>query len=281
MSVVALVPVTGRAGRFGPYSAPDIGVANADAGLSATSEIPLLAPTLNNLFAADCIDLVAVVVPQSQVDRLTGILSGLTDRGELGDHIAKGTVRVVGVDEDTFDSTPANVRNSVIPRALDVLPTASVVLIHQLRHAYAPPELVRQVVDAVLAGAPAVVPVLPCTDTVKQLDDAGVIIDTPDRTALRVVQAPLGVNLRPALVRSSAQTRPDGTPPHETPPDEMLPPEALPSGALRPGGLPAGTRTVPGHPAARAIRTSFDLAFAKATPVAEPPATGGPTSPEV
>jgi 2-C-methyl-D-erythritol 4-phosphate cytidylyltransferase len=218
-----------------------------------------LAPILNNLFAADCIDLVALVVPQTQVDAMTEILSDLADRGEFtdpGGGRAASAVQVVGVDEHTFDSTPQTVRNSIVAKARDVLPSASVALVHQLRHAYAPPELIRQVVDAVRAGAPAAVPVLPCTDTVKRVDEVDVIIDTPDRTTLRVAQAPLGFDVRPGHERSPA-----GTPPPET--------------------LPSGTHTVPGHPAARAIRTSFDLAFAKATPVAETPAAGHPVSSEV
>ena len=68
----------------------------------------------------------------------------------------------------------------------------SAVLVHDPRHAFAPPELIASVVDGVLAGAPAVVPVLPCTDTVKELDESGVIIATPDRSVLRVTQSPIG-----------------------------------------------------------------------------------------
>jgi 2-C-methyl-D-erythritol 4-phosphate cytidylyltransferase len=113
----------------------------------------------------------------------------------------------------------------------------SVVLVHALRHAFAPPDLIRRVVEEIQAGTPAVVPVLPCTDTVKELDEFDVIIDTPDRTVLRVTQAPIG--FAADLWRTANPTQ----------------------RAWR--GLPPGTRTIPGHPAARAIRTSFDLAFAK------------------
>ncbi|HEX3784034.1 MAG TPA: 2-C-methyl-D-erythritol 4-phosphate cytidylyltransferase [Pseudonocardiaceae bacterium] len=250
MGVVALVPVAGPAGQFGPYSVPDIGVANADAGLSAAVEIPLLAPILNNLFAVDCIDLVALVVPHSQIAETTSALSDTADRANLADRTGKA-VEVIGVDESTFDST-----YSIITKALDLLPkTASVVLVHQLRHAYAPPELIRAVVDAVLAGAPAAVPVLPCTDTVKQLDEVGVIIDTPDRTTLRVNQAPLGFDIR-----------------HLNGPDAHLSSPARDTPGLN--WFPSGARTVPGHPAARAIRTSFDLAFAQASQVGQETAAG-------
>jgi 2-C-methyl-D-erythritol 4-phosphate cytidylyltransferase len=95
--------------------------------------------------------------------------------------------------------------------------------------------LISRVVDEVRAGAPAVVPVLPCTDTVKELDESGVIIATPDRSTLRVAQSPIGFAAN--LWRDQQQ---DGW-----------------------RDLPPGARTIPGHPAARAIRTAFDLAFAK------------------
>ncbi len=196
MSVVALVPATGRTGQFG--------------------DIPLLTPVLRNLAEVGCIDLVAVVVPSSQVD-------GFAD----------APVAVIGIDERAFESTYSIVANTLpaIPDSDDI----SVVLVHEQRHAFAPPELIRGVVQEIEAGAPAVVPVLPCTDTVKELDEAGVIIDTPDRATLRVTQSPIGFaasHWREPLAHSWHR-------------------------------LPPGARTIPGHPAARAIRTSFDLAFAK------------------
>jgi 2-C-methyl-D-erythritol 4-phosphate cytidylyltransferase len=213
MSVVALVPVTGRTGQFGDIFSPEI-------EQPAFAEFPLLAPVLHNLFAAGCIDLVALVVPSSQVDEF-----------------AEVSVMVIGIDEHAFEST-----YSIVANALPAIPDSgisadvSVVLVHEQRHAFAPPELIRRVVAEIDAGAPAAVPVLPCTDTVKELDEAGVIIATPDRATLRVTQSPVGFAAR--LWRAE----PEPAPWHP---------------------LPPGARTVPGHPAARAIRTAFDLAFAK------------------
>ena len=213
MSVVALVPAIGRTGQFGDISIPEI-------EQPAFAEFPLLAPVLRNLLAAGCIDLVALVVPSCQVDEFVD-----------------APVAVIGIEEHAFEST-----YSIVANALPAIPDSaisadvSVVLVHEQRHAFAPPELVRRVVAEIEAGAPAAVPVLPCTDTVKELDEAGVIIDTPDRARLRVTQSPVG------FAAHLWRTRPEETPWRR---------------------LPPGTRTVPGHPAARAIRTSFDLAFAK------------------
>lgn len=207
MIVVALVPSTGRTGQFG--------------------DISLLEPALRNLRASGCIDLVVVVTVSSEVDEIRKALTG-------------PPIQVIGIERSAFEST-----NSMIASALRALsqsePSVSVqtaisaVLVHTPRHAYAPPELVRRVVEDVHAGAVAIVPVLPCTDTVKALDESGVIIDTPDRTTLRVTQSPIG--FAPNLWAGEQQ------------------------GTWR--RLPSGTRTIAGHPAARAIRTAFDLVFAK------------------
>ncbi|HJP79791.1 MAG TPA: 2-C-methyl-D-erythritol 4-phosphate cytidylyltransferase [Pseudonocardiaceae bacterium] len=201
MTVVALVP-TGRTGQFG--------------------DISLLEPALRNLLASDCIDLVALVTASSDVDEIKNALTG-------------PPIQVIGIEQTAFEST-----NSMIAAALPAISISgssaiSAVLVHPPRHAYAPPELVRRVVDEVRAGAVAVVPVLPCTDTVKELDSSGVIIDTPDRTTLRVTQSPIGF----------AASLWSGEEP----------------GTWR--RLPPGARTIAGHPAARAIRTAFDLVFAK------------------
>lgn len=208
MSVVALVPVTGRTGQFGDILVPEI-------EQPAFAEFPLLEPVLRNLFAAGCIDLVALVVRSSEMDEFAGV-----------------PAQVIGIDESAFAST-----YSIVANALSAIPVSdvSVVLVHEQRHAFAPAELVRRVVKEIQTGAPAVVPVLPCTDTVKELDAGGVIIDTPDRATLRVTQSPIGFAARHWRDQPANPWR----------------------------QLPPGARTIPGHPAARAIRTSFDLAFAR------------------
>ncbi|MDO5629358.1 MAG: 2-C-methyl-D-erythritol 4-phosphate cytidylyltransferase [Mobilicoccus sp.] len=78
-----------------------------------------------------------------------------------------------------------------------------VVLVHDAARALAPPSLFERVIDAVRAGADAVVPGLPVIDTVKVVDAHGRVTATPDRVSLRAVQTPQGFG-RDALLRAHA-----------------------------------------------------------------------------
>lgn len=113
-----------------------------------------------------------------------------------------------------------------------------VVVLHEAIRPLAPPSLARAVVDAVRAGAPAAVPVLPLTDTVKRLAD-GVLRAGPERSTLRVVQSPVAFRARGP---------------------------ALPSGALdlvaRRAAAGEPVQTVAGDPTAFALRTEWDLELA-------------------
>jgi 2-C-methyl-D-erythritol 4-phosphate cytidylyltransferase len=72
-------------------------------------------------------------------------------------------------------------------------PDAEVLLLHDIGYPCAGAEVIRRVVDTVRATGEAVIPVLPCTDTVKQLDADGLVVGTPDRSGLRVAQYPRGL----------------------------------------------------------------------------------------
>lgn len=71
----------------------------------------------------------------------------------------------------------------------------AVVLVHDAARALTPPGMIARVARGVLAGAPAVVPVLPVADTIKLVDAAGDVLSTPDRSQLRAVQTPQGFDL--------------------------------------------------------------------------------------
>jgi 2-C-methyl-D-erythritol 4-phosphate cytidylyltransferase len=76
--------------------------------------------------------------------------------------------------------------------ALAALPDeVGIVLVHDAARPLAPVELVDAVAAAVCAGADAVVPGLPVTDTVKRVEGE-VVVETLDRSALRAVQTPQG-----------------------------------------------------------------------------------------
>lgn len=69
-----------------------------------------------------------------------------------------------------------------------------VVLVHDSARALTPPGLVARVARTVLAGAPAVIPVLPVADTIKRVA-GNQVVDTPVRADLRAVQTPQGFDL--------------------------------------------------------------------------------------
>ena len=129
--------------------------------------------------------------------------------------------------------------------ALAAVPDATIVLVHDAARAFTPPSLIRAVTEAVAAGAPAVVPVLPVSDTVKRVDAAGIVVETPSRVDLRAVQTPQGFAvdvLRRAYEMADITT------------DD--------AGLVERIGVPV--HTIPGHTAAMKITTPFDLAVATA-----------------
>jgi 2-C-methyl-D-erythritol 4-phosphate cytidylyltransferase len=108
---------------------------------------------------------------------------------------------------------------------------------------------VRAVVDAVRAGARAVVPVLPMADTVKLVDADGVIVGTQDRELLRTAQTPLGFTAD-ALLSAVASGELD-----------LLADLLAASGEQ--------IHTVEGHPNAMRIATPFELTLAEAALTAD------------
>jgi 2-C-methyl-D-erythritol 4-phosphate cytidylyltransferase len=84
-----------------------------------------------------------------------------------------------------------------------VSPDADAVLVHDAARPLTPAAVVARVLEALAAGAPAVVPVLPVVDTTVVIDDDGTVTGTPDRSALRRVQTPQGFD-RAMLVAAYA-----------------------------------------------------------------------------
>jgi 2-C-methyl-D-erythritol 4-phosphate cytidylyltransferase len=95
-------------------------------------------------------------------------------------------------------------RQESVARGIAALPPASVVLVHDAARPLVPAEVVRGVVTGVRAGAAAVIPVVPVTDTIRQVVGSGSVV--VDRTGLRAVQTPQGF-AREALVAAHAAAR--------------------------------------------------------------------------
>lgn len=173
--MVALVPAAGSGTRLGA------GVAKAFVEVAGTS---LLRRCVDGLRASGVVDEVVVVVP-----------AGLT--AHAGQLLGPDAAVVVGGLERSH-SVRAGIewalRGPVPPTHL---------LVHDAARALTPPSVVVRVVEALLAGARAVVPVVPVVDTVKRVDAAGLVVSTVDRTALRAVQTPQGFT-REALLAAHA-----------------------------------------------------------------------------
>ncbi|EWS99822.1 2-C-methyl-D-erythritol 4-phosphate cytidylyltransferase [Intrasporangium oryzae NRRL B-24470] len=82
-------------------------------------------------------------------------------------------------------------------------PEVSVVLVHDAARCLTPVAVFERVVAAVRAGAPAVVPGTAVVDTIKQVDETGRVVATPERSMLRAVQTPQGFR-RDVLERAHA-----------------------------------------------------------------------------
>jgi 2-C-methyl-D-erythritol 4-phosphate cytidylyltransferase len=136
---------------------------------------PLLVHAVRGLWRSGVVDQVVVAAPPGTVDDVAGLLRTAVPDAEL---------RVVEGGEARRQSVAAALA------ALD--PETDVVLVHDAARAFTPPEVVRRVVQAVRDGAPAVVPVVPVTDTIKQVDADDAVQATVDRTRLRAVQTPQG-----------------------------------------------------------------------------------------
>ena len=188
--------------------------------------VPLLLHAVRGLLDAGRVRHVVVAAPADALETVSALVSGLPV-----DVVAGGADRTASV-------------GCALRHALAVVPDARIALVHDAARAFTPPEVVARVVDAVAAGAPAVVPVLPVADTVKRVDADGVVIDTPDRSALRVVQTPQGFDVA-TLVRAHAAA--------VSATDD--------AGLVELLGVPV--LTVAGHPNAMKVTTQHDLAVAE------------------
>ena len=128
--------------------------------------------------------------------------------------VSDGVVLVVGapfVDraEPRADRVVAGgaTRSASVRAGLAAVPddgSVDVILVHDAARPRASADLFARVVDAVRAGADAVVPGVPVSDTIKRVaarDGRAVVVETPPRSELVAVQTPQG--FRPAVLRAA------------------------------------------------------------------------------
>ncbi|WP_280232265.1 2-C-methyl-D-erythritol 4-phosphate cytidylyltransferase [Nocardia cyriacigeorgica] len=218
--MVALVPAAGRGVRLGE-STPKAFV--------AVGGTPMIRSAVDGLLASNAVDEIIVMVPAELVQAAVALLP------------SSAPVRVIVGGAERTDSVRAGIAAA---------PQAAHYLVHDAARALTPPELIARVAAELRAGHPAVVPALPVVDTVKSVDESGIVTGTPDRSALRAIQTPQGFAadlLRAAYAADIAAT------------DD--------AGLVERLGHPV--RTVPGDPLAFKITTPLDLRLAEAVLAAD------------
>ncbi|WP_309231247.1 2-C-methyl-D-erythritol 4-phosphate cytidylyltransferase [Nocardia sp. SYP-A9097] len=212
--VVALVPAAGMGVRLGE---------NKPKAFVPVGGSPMLALAVAGLIASGSVDEVVVMVPAELLDQTRALLP-----------VSSTPVHVVPGGSERTDSVRAG---------LDAAPDATFVLVHDAARALTPPALIARVVAELRAGAQAVIPALPVTDTIKSVDATGAVTGTPDRAGLRAIQTPQGFEAR--LLRAAYATGTQAT-------DDAGLVELL----------GATVRTVPGDVLAFKITTPLDLVLA-------------------
>ncbi len=217
--VVAIVPAAGSGERLG---------AGVPKALALLAGEPILAHAVRALVAEPRVGLVVLAAPEGREDAMAEVAAAESQG-----------VPVVAV-------TGGATRAESVALALAVVPDEfEVALVHDAARCLVPVEVVSAVIDAVLAGAVAVVPGAPVVDTIRELTPDGGS-RTIDRSMLRAVQTPQGF-VTDVLRRAHAAGDQGAT-------DDAGMVEAL--------GLPVVL--VAGHPRAFKVTTAQDLLLAEA-----------------
>ena len=174
----------------------------------------MLVRSVEGLLESGVVDDVVAVVPEDRLDEAESLLAPLrgddhvvvvtTGGAERTDSVRNGLAALTTAHLATSGGSAAGEVSAAgaaadgageAGAAADAVAGAAVydvLLVHDAARCLTPAQPIRRVVEAVRAGEVAVVPVVPVVDTVKQVDAAGHVVGTPDRSALRAVQTPQG-----------------------------------------------------------------------------------------
>lgn len=173
--VAALVVAAGRGLRAG-FDAPK--------QYRRLGGSPVLRQALTPFLAMPEIARIAVVIGAGDEARYADAVAGLSDERltapTLGGATRQDSVRL-GLE------------------ALQAQGFRGTVLVHDAARPFLSEALARSAVAAVRPGTVAAIPVLPVTDTIKRLDEAGRIAETPPRDRLVSVQTPQAFAFEPLL----------------------------------------------------------------------------------
>jgi 2-C-methyl-D-erythritol 4-phosphate cytidylyltransferase len=141
--VAVLVPAAGAGLRLGP---------GGPKALRLLAGEPLLVHAIRRVAASASVRLIVVAAPAADVEAVRSLLAP----------IAPVTVVAGGAER----------QESVAIALAQVPPEIDIVLVHDAARSLTPPALIESVAAAVRAGAPAVIPVLPVVDTIKEVGPA-------------------------------------------------------------------------------------------------------------
>ncbi|HIW69092.1 MAG TPA: 2-C-methyl-D-erythritol 4-phosphate cytidylyltransferase [Candidatus Dietzia merdigallinarum] len=203
--MAAVVPAAGSGVRLGA------GMPKAFVELDGRT---MLVRSVEGLLESGVVDDVVAVVPEDRLDEAESLLAPLrgddhvvvvtTGGAERTDSVRNGLAALTTAHLATSGGSAAGEVSAAgaaadgvgeAGAAADAVAGAAVydvLLVHDAARCLTPAQPIRRVVEAVRAGEVAVVPVVPVVDTVKQVDAAGHVVGTPDRSALRAVQTPQG-----------------------------------------------------------------------------------------
>jgi 2-C-methyl-D-erythritol 4-phosphate cytidylyltransferase len=214
VTVGVIVPAAGAGTRLG---------ADRPKALAEVAGQPLLLHAVRRIRGCSTIGPVVVAAPADLLEEVAGLLDGLD-------------ATVVAGGETRQDSVAAALR--ALPADVDL------VLVHDAARAFVPVAVIDAVVEALQAGADAVLPVLPVADTIKRVD--GEQLTTVPRDDLRAAQTPQGFK---RSVLEAAHARGEA---------------ALSDDTALVEALGVTVRTVPGSAEAFKVTTPFDLLVAEA-----------------
>jgi 2-C-methyl-D-erythritol 4-phosphate cytidylyltransferase/2-C-methyl-D-erythritol 2,4-cyclodiphosphate synthase len=163
--------------------------------------VPVLTHTLRACFASEAIDRVQIVIHPDDRALHDDAVAHLSEAQRL-------LIEPVAIGGAT---RAASVRQGLA--ALADLPDETLVLIHDAARPFLSPSLIERACAAASQHG-AAIPVLGVTDTVKEVDAAGLVIATLDRSSLRTVQTPQAFRLgliRVAHAAAEAKGRDDFT----------------------------------------------------------------------
>jgi len=215
--VAVLVPAAGAGLRLGP---------GGPKALRLLAGEPLLVHAIRRVAAAPSVRMIVVAAPAAEVEAVRELLAP----------VAPVTVVAGGAE-----------RQESVSLALAAVPAEiEIVLVHDAARALTPPQLIESVAAAVRQGRPAVIPVLPVVDTIKEVGPGEVVLGTVDRSVLRSVQTPQGFrhDVLAAVHASAADPLTDD------------------AGLVEKAGLPV--TCVPGSDLALKITRPLDLVLAEA-----------------